>query len=395
MEEVDYVIYEGEKFSIYKGRLDLSLKRIKEISNIAGLDKLKNLEELDLMGNKIKIINNLDGFTNLKSLNLRGNQISKIEGLINLINLENLYLDHNQISEIQGLDSLVKLKNLGLRKNQIVEIRGLEALENLEKLYLRGNQITQIQGLITLINIIELDLSLNQITQIQGLETLINLQKLNLGNNRLNKIDGMESLKNLIELDVSENTILDIKNLENLSEIKKIYLDKENIINFINRCRETFYEKNEELISDIKILEIFLTSDHYSYNNLRDFVDDLKFKLNYQVTLNKVVIRDVNNNARIFNLNSLTIFIGRNNTGKTYALSRIYKKIRNITSQAVRNDIKFKAGIKYNPYDEGLDCYFIPKNRKLSKSNDKRKGFDETINDFKNCLKQLKSVPQV
>ncbi|MFA7070381.1 MAG: leucine-rich repeat domain-containing protein, partial [Sulfurimonas sp.] len=80
--------YEGrilKKVPEDQNYLYLPINDIKKISKIEGLDKLVNLNELDLSYNKI----------------------SKIEGLEKLVNLKVLCLSYNKISKIEGLDKLV------------------------------------------------------------------------------------------------------------------------------------------------------------------------------------------------------------------------------------------------------------------------------------------------
>jgi len=67
--------------------------------------------------------------------------ITEIIGLEHLSQLQKLILDHNKISEIKGLELLKNLKELDLRYNEITEIKGLEHLINLQKLNLSGNPI--------------------------------------------------------------------------------------------------------------------------------------------------------------------------------------------------------------------------------------------------------------
>ena len=118
----------GELTSLKYLHLSCSL-----ITEIQGLNKLVNLQKLDLSWNRIT--------------NLRSNRITEIQGLENLINLEDLALDFNKITKIKGLDGLTKLESLNLFSNEITEIQGLEKLANLQELHLLDNQISKIKGL--------------------------------------------------------------------------------------------------------------------------------------------------------------------------------------------------------------------------------------------------------
>lgn len=75
---------------------------------------------------------------------LCSNQISEIKGLDNLKQLEDIYLSHNEITEIKGLDCLPNLSHISLNWNQITEIKGLESLQNLMQIDLSYNKITKV-----------------------------------------------------------------------------------------------------------------------------------------------------------------------------------------------------------------------------------------------------------
>ena len=150
---IESITYKNEKIYVKKGKLYLANRDIKDIFEIKGLDKLKNLRELNLFGNEILEIKNLENLINLEILDLRKNNIKEIKGLENFKYLYDLNLNYNQILEIKGLEMLKNLVKLHLDFNQISEIKGLENLRNLKKLYLNYNQIKEIKGLENLENL--------------------------------------------------------------------------------------------------------------------------------------------------------------------------------------------------------------------------------------------------
>jgi len=99
--------------------LNLSYKKITDISQIIGLDQLTDLTSLDLSHNKI----------------------SEIKCLENFGSLERLYLQNNQITEIKGLDNLKNLTHLDLMDNNIGELKGLGNLRNLEYFVVFGDPL--------------------------------------------------------------------------------------------------------------------------------------------------------------------------------------------------------------------------------------------------------------
>jgi hypothetical protein len=140
------VIFKNKKFKVKilkngNHLLDLTKKKITNISLLENLNTLIDLEELILDNNRISKIQSLDTLINLKKLSLKNNNISKIEGLNKLSKLEVLNLENNKISELEGLNNLINLKELNLWDNQIKELKGLENLTNLREFLLYGNQL--------------------------------------------------------------------------------------------------------------------------------------------------------------------------------------------------------------------------------------------------------------
>ncbi|MCK6694839.1 MAG: leucine-rich repeat domain-containing protein, partial [Thermoanaerobaculia bacterium] len=79
------------------------------ISDISILEKLTNLNILDLNNNQISDIRILEKLTNLNTLDLSANQISDTRFLEKLTNLNILDLGINQISDIRFLEKLTNL----------------------------------------------------------------------------------------------------------------------------------------------------------------------------------------------------------------------------------------------------------------------------------------------
>jgi len=199
----DFVIIKGKLYLIDLDYYELWVQgeetgKLKDISEIRGLEQQKYLEMLVIRGHDIKEIKGLETLKNLKALEISECNINVIKGLERLTNLRNSVLSSNKITEIKGLKTLTKLKKLYLGDNEISEIKGLKTLKNLEVLNLAQNKIAEIKGLENLINLRALRLNNNQISEIKGLQTLGKLEKLVIGDNPIPR-DLLERLGGLKE----------------------------------------------------------------------------------------------------------------------------------------------------------------------------------------------------
>ncbi|MFX0005918.1 MAG: leucine-rich repeat domain-containing protein [Candidatus Hermodarchaeota archaeon] len=116
-------------------RLYLSIvgRGIKDIKQIKGLEKMKNLEYLDLKGNKIENIDGFDYLTNLRFLDLSKNNISDLKGLNIFHNLRILNLSKNNLNSLpDSVGMLEELRKLKLANNNLQELP--KTLNNLKKL---------------------------------------------------------------------------------------------------------------------------------------------------------------------------------------------------------------------------------------------------------------------
>lgn len=174
-------------------KLDLSFNQLRSLDSFPS-HNLSNLQELYLIGNKIKKITPLTGMSELTMLELGDNRIRDIENLNSVPSLQGLWLGRNKISAIQNLDALTNLRRLSLQSNRITAIEGLSHLANLEELYLSHNGLTSMEGIDGLHNLVLLDLGSNEISQICGVDQLPHLKEFWFNNNRLETLNDLNLL---------------------------------------------------------------------------------------------------------------------------------------------------------------------------------------------------------
>ena len=112
------------------------------------LGALSQLQELNLEwgSGQISDLNALRGLKQLERLEIRGQRVSNVSALGDLQALKYLNLDNNQISDFLALNRLTSLNRLSLNGNQITKIPDLSAMRSLEDIGLDQNQITAFEG---------------------------------------------------------------------------------------------------------------------------------------------------------------------------------------------------------------------------------------------------------
>ncbi len=104
------------------------------VKDALGFEQTKDIYEGDLIS--------------LETLDASSRNIHNITGIYKIRNLETLILWNNSISDLSPLGSLFGLKLLNTGRNNISDIGALQNLENLEQLFLWDNQITDVSSLI-------------------------------------------------------------------------------------------------------------------------------------------------------------------------------------------------------------------------------------------------------
>ena len=238
------------KISGKEGTIKIERSNIESIGEIQNLDITKHLlTELRLLNNKIKKISNLEKLTKLRYLALSNNDISKIEGLENLENLTHLFLGKNTIKQIEGLDNLKKLKLLNIDNNNLSKITGLENLKELSSLYLNKNQIESMVGIEPLTNLLILELRENNIREISCLEKITKLMQLQLSHNKLTSMKGLENNSVIDFLYLDHNNLETIANIEKMPKLQFLDLQaNENLHPHLARTIKNFPVHKQDII---------------------------------------------------------------------------------------------------------------------------------------------------
>ena len=141
--------------------------------------------ELDLSGKKIRDLTALEGFSELQTLDLSNNEITDLRPLMNLPKLERLNIAGNSISDLRPLIGISTLIKLDASDNLVSDTTAIGEVKGLEELNLNGNRISVFSGLGKLINLKALYLRSTGIsdTALAELDMLISLQTLDLQEN--------------------------------------------------------------------------------------------------------------------------------------------------------------------------------------------------------------------
>ena len=246
----------GLQFAInLRSRLDLRDNQISNISPIAGLTELR---ELEINRNTISDISPVRGLTNLTLLVFKGNQISDISPIAGLINLQGLYISDNPISDISLVRGLINLTHFDLHETLVTDLSPVAGLINLEHLGF-GNNISDLSPLSGLINLKRISAGWgSSISDLSPLASLTKLEIIDMNRANISDLTPLAGLTNLKELHFQGNDISDISPLAGLTGLIRLTLRNNNIIDIsplagLTNLKWVIIPENE--ISDISPLD--------------------------------------------------------------------------------------------------------------------------------------------
>jgi Leucine-rich repeat (LRR) protein len=248
------------------------------VSNLEGLQYIKNLEDLTLVQSTATSISQLKNLRKLETLRLQAPEVTDITplsslhslrtlelvntnmtsatALVNLTNLTDLTLRTTKLSDITSLGALTKLIFLNIDSEQLANITPLEVLTKLEMLYLSSNQITLIPSLNAASNLWRLALRSDHLTDISAVSTLTQLTRFELTNAPVSDISPIEGLVNLTFLALNSTTINNIS-LENLVKLERLYIRSSHLISvasLVNLPALKYLYLNNNQITDVLLL---------------------------------------------------------------------------------------------------------------------------------------------
>lgn len=185
-----------------------------------GVDDIISQDDLD----KIQVIN-------ASIYDNRPSEIRNLTGIERLTNLRELTLNGQRVETLDALQGLTKLQVLSLQHNNVIDLNPIAGMKNLEELYLTGNNLASVQDISTLKSLRVLDLTANRIIDISPLAGMTSLQMLYLSDNRIDDITPLRRMKNLHALFLDGNRLTDIRTIKDLKKLTQLTVFEQTIIN--------------------------------------------------------------------------------------------------------------------------------------------------------------------
>lgn len=315
------VIYETKVLQDWWNRLHISWKRVFAAQNNTSLDpspeelhniicmksltldhsfldampieRLTNLEELNLESSKIADLTPLHTLHNLRYLNIKNTKVTDLAPLSDLTNLQEINMENTNVEKLEclcDLSNMVKInaENTKVKSDQVLKLRlaqpKVTVIYQTEELQIWWNTLDnnwreafrntididtnpKAEQLQAIANIEELTVdSRIIITNLEPLTKLMFLKKLIINDNHITDLSPLSESQQLRELNIDGNAIADLSVLSNLKSMEVLSIENTNVIDI--NALEDMKELRMLNISNTKIKNIKMLSSCISLEEL-------------------------------------------------------------------------------------------------------------------------------
>ena len=224
--QIDNLSEDGMEQALEEIR-ELSIYEFAEVSTLADLKKMPNLQVLYLFGGTGKGMDlTKELVPNLKELIVSCVEMENADFLEKLPPLNRLCITGCSLEDISAIGCQRELTDVYLARNWIKNIWPLRGCRKIEKLTLGENWIEDISVLASLENLQELELSDNRIRNIEVLQWLPELRSLFLDHNQIQDISVLQNMEKLQILWLSDNRIEDFRPILGLKNLFSLSVDR-------------------------------------------------------------------------------------------------------------------------------------------------------------------------
>ena len=251
------------------------------------IERLTNLERLNIENTKIVDLAPLHGLHNLKYLNLKNTKVNTLLPIENLSNLQEINIENTGIWNLEPLKKmnnlvLVNAENSKVKSDQAYELKAaqpkvmiiyqtedlriwwnmldnnwrevfrgivemdssptalqLQTVANIEEINVDSKtMISSLEPLTKLMFLKKLVIKDNHITDLSPLSDSKQLQELNINGNAVNDISVLAKVKTLEVLSIENTSIIDLNPLENMRKLRVLDIANTNIknIKMLSNC---------------------------------------------------------------------------------------------------------------------------------------------------------------
>ncbi len=195
------------------------------IDELNGINKLKDLQILNISNTRVKDIVPLRNLTSLTSLRCNHTEISNLSPLRYSYNLQEIVAHHTNIGDIEILANFDKLKKLNLAYTKVKSIKPIANLKNLQNLNIAGTKVIEIEAVANLTNLTFLNIANTAVYDLHYVENDQFLEVINLSGTKIKDLKSLQPLINLRIIVCNNTPVSSLAPVNELPKLERIYCD--------------------------------------------------------------------------------------------------------------------------------------------------------------------------
>jgi internalin A len=193
------------------------------ITDLAPLNSLINLQQVDCSRTHVSDLSPLCMLTSLQYLNCADTRISDLSPISGLLNLQSLEVSSTQISDLSPISNLKMLKELRFAYTKAKELTPISEIYSLLILDCMETTVSDLSPLSGFINLEILFISGTQVVDLLPLSNLINLQHLFCDGTLVSDLTPIAKLNHLQSFWCSSTQVSDLSPLSHLLNLERLW----------------------------------------------------------------------------------------------------------------------------------------------------------------------------
>jgi len=195
------------------------------IDELNGINKLKDLQILDISNTRVKDLVPLRNLTNLTSLRCNYTEVSNLSPLRYSYNLQEILARHTNIQNIEVLADFEKIKQLNLAYTKITSIDPIANHKSLQSLNIAGTKVVGIDAVASLTNLTYLNIANTPVFDLHHVENDHLLEVINISGTKIKDLKSLQPLINLKIILCNNTPISSLDPVNELPKLERIYCD--------------------------------------------------------------------------------------------------------------------------------------------------------------------------
>lgn len=190
------------------------------------LDQIINLTNLDLSGKKeITDLTPINRLSDLQTVNIANTGVSDLMPLRNMNKLNSLDISGTGISSLEPLRYCILINQLKMRNTKVDDIGVVASFPGLTTLDAGNTGIASIDELVELTSMVNMRINNTKVRDLNSVSGMINMEMLNISSTAVDNLEPVRGMKKLQILLCDSTLVNSLSALDSLNRLQRVYIN--------------------------------------------------------------------------------------------------------------------------------------------------------------------------